>query len=158
MHQIATDFYTSSHFFLYFFCMKVVALYPAPILKVFFVVLVCTLWKAVKFQFNAGWYPCLKVQRKLHAYPESTAGHEKRVQNTHWDWDHRVLVGEDGCRGLAWGLVCPFFLTDLNLTAAGTALIKHHNGMCPLKWRSPGYRRLAQLQEARRLSYAPCWI
>lgn len=84
---------------------------------------------------------------------------------THWDWDHHVLVGEDGCRDLAWGLVCPFFkiiIIDLNLTAAADRAVvsikKHYNGMCPLKWCSLGYKKWALSQEARRLSCAPCWI
>lgn len=57
-----------------------------------------------------------------------------------------------------------FFVSiiDLNLIDAGDRVAvspkKHYSGMCPLKWCSPGYKRWALSQEARRLSCAPCWI
>lgn len=61
-------------------------------------------------------------------------------------------------------LFVPFLIIiiDLNRTAAGDRVAvgtkKHYIGMCPLKWCSPGYKRWALSQEARRLSCAPCWI
>lgn len=127
----------------------------APTIKVFS--LCCTLWhewhQAVRFLFDGpAKASCIsRVCCRAYWVQKPTETHS----------DHRILVGEDGCRGLGWGLVCLFFM-DLSPTAAGdrvAVIVKKHCGrMCPLKWCSPGYKRRAPSQAARRLSFAPCWI
>lgn len=99
-------------------------------------------------------------QQRLHAYPESAAGHIEfnrlrlRLRSSYTSGWRRMQR--------SWLRSGLSFFMDLSPTAAGdrvAVIVKKHCGrMCPLKWCSPGYKRRAPSQAARRLSCAPCWI
>lgn len=156
MHQIANDIYTSSHSFRLhegqrWWCQ--ISSHYKGILPVLYIVT----WMASSCEVSIRWASegFMHIQSLLQGILSSKTDSDS-------DSDHRILVGEDAEVLVEVWSGLSFFFMDLSPTAAGdrvAVIVKKHCGrMCPLKWCSPGYKRRAPSQAARRPSCAPCWI
>lgn len=156
MHQIANDIYTSSHSIRLhegqrWWCQ--ISSHYKGILPVLYIVT----WRASSCEVSIRWAGegFMHIQSLLQGILSSKTDSDS-------DSDHRILVGEDAEVLVEVWSGLSFFFMDLSPTGSGdrvAVIVKKHCGrMCPLKWCSPGYKRRAPSQAARRPSCAPCWI